>query len=200
MNAVKLFVHGDVKPPQRKAGDAGIDFFLPNLSEQFIKDLSDKNPGQPFRWGLVGAPKDEKDMENNDGVYLYLPPGEDILIPSYVCSRMDANIVLQVNNKSGVCTNQKLGFGANVIDASYMGMIHIHVINYSNNLRFLSFGQKLVQMIPVIYNDTEIEIFYDESKEAFKQFKNTVTRDTFFEGFSFTDRGDRGFGQGTGLT
>jgi dUTPase len=199
MNALKLFVHGDVKPPQRAPGDAGVDFYTPNLSEQFIKDLSDKNPGQPFRWGLVGAPKEGQDQNDNDGVYLYIPPGEDLLIPTYVCSRMDSNVVLQVNNKSGVATNQKLAFGANIIDASYQGMIHIHVYNYSNNLRFISFGQKLVQMVPILYNDKEIEIFYDETNDSFKQFKNTVTKDKFFEAHEFTNRGDKGFGNGTGL-
>ena len=32
---IKLFVCGDVKTPQRAKGDAGIDFFVPNFSEQF---------------------------------------------------------------------------------------------------------------------------------------------------------------------
>ena len=39
---IKLFVCGDVKAPQRAKGDAGIDFFVPNFSEQFLKDLTDK--------------------------------------------------------------------------------------------------------------------------------------------------------------
>ena len=196
-NNVKLFVCGDVKAPQRKQGDAGIDFFMPNLTEQFIKDLSDKNPGQPFRWGLVGAPKDEKDQTNNEGVYLYVPPGEDLLIPSYVRARFDDNVVLQVNNKSGVSANQKFTFGANVIDSSYEGMIHIHIVNYSNNLRFIEFGQKLVQIIPVIFNDAEIELFYDNQIEAFKEYKNFISKDEFFKDHN-SNRGEGGFGS-TGI-
>ena len=39
MSNIKLLVCGDVKAPQRKFGDAGIDLFVPNYSEQFIKDL-----------------------------------------------------------------------------------------------------------------------------------------------------------------
>ena len=47
---IKLFVCGDVKAPQRAKGDAGIDFFVPNFSEQFLKDLTDKNPGAPMKY------------------------------------------------------------------------------------------------------------------------------------------------------
>ena len=47
---IKLFVCGDVKAPQRAKGDAGIDFFVPNFSEQFLKDLTDKNSGAPMRY------------------------------------------------------------------------------------------------------------------------------------------------------
>jgi dUTPase len=195
---VKFFVCGDVKPPQRKAGDAGCDFFVPNLSEQFVKDLTEKNPGQPFRWGLVVAPANEEDVKENKGVYLYLPAHEDLLIPTYVKARFPDNIVLQVNNKSGVAVNQKLGFGANVIDSSYEGMIHIHVFNHSNNNRFIEFGQKLVQMIPIQFDNQDIEIFYDNSIEAFKEYKNFITVEEFYAGHS-THRGEKGFGEGTGI-
>jgi len=196
---VKLFVCGDVKAPQRKKGDAGIDFFVPNLSEQFIKDLSEKNQGHPFKWGLVGAPKTATEAQSNEGVFLYLPPGEDILIPTYVRARFNDDVFLQVNNKSGVATNQKLTFGANVIDSSYQGIIHIHVVNYCNNLRFIEFGQKLVQMIPVKFNNEDIELFYDNEVEAFKEYKNFVSKDDFYAGHETAHRGDKGFGEGTGL-
>jgi len=197
MDHVKLFVQGDTKAPQRKRGDAGIDLFMPNLSEQLIKDLAEKNPGQPFRWGLLGSRMDPT-SDIAKGVYLYVPQGEDILIPTYVSARIPENVVLIMNNKSGVCTNQKLVVGADVIDSSYQGIIYIHVFNPSNTLRFVEFGQKLAQMIPQVFDDQEIEIFYDNQIETFKEYKNFVSRDDFYAGHD-SDRGDKGFGEGTGL-
>ena len=195
---VKLFVCGDVKPPQRKAGDAGIDFFVPNLSEKFIADLVEKNPGQPFRWGLVGAPSNEEEARDNKGIFIYLPPHEDILIPTYVKARFPSNIALQANNKSGVATNQKLGFGAQLIDAAYEGIIHIHVFNNSNSQRFIEFGQKLMQFVPVYIDEKPIEIFYDNSIEEFKEYKNFISVEEFYKDHE-THRGEKGFGEGTGL-
>jgi len=195
---VKLFVCGDTKAPQRRAGDAGIDFFMPNLSEQFIKDLTEKNPGQPFKWGLVGAPQNEEEVKNNQGVYLYLPPHEDLLIPTYVKARFPENVVLMITNKSKVATSQKLTIGADTIDSSYEGIIHIHVFNSSNNLRFIEFGQKLAQGVPKVINNKEIEIFYDNSIEAFKEYKNFISVDQFYDGHTNV-RGEGGFGS-TGTT
>ena len=198
MDNVKFFVMGDVKPPQRKAGDAGIDFFVPNLSEQFIKDLTEKNPGQPFRWGLVGAPQNEEDMKENKGIYIYLPAHEDLLIPTYIKARFPENMALQANNKSGVATNQKLIFGAQLVDASYEGIIHIHVFNASNNQRFIEFGQKLIQFVPIYINKEEIELYYDNKIEAFKEYKNFVSIEDFYKDHS-SHRGEKGFSEGTGL-
>ena len=41
---VKLLKIRDVKDPQRELGNAGIDTFVPNFSEQFMADLKAKNP------------------------------------------------------------------------------------------------------------------------------------------------------------
>ena len=194
---VKLFVCGDVKPPQRKKGDAGIDFFMPNLSEQFIKDLTEKNPGQPFRWGLVGAPQNEKDVEENKGIYLYLPAHEDLLIPTYVKARFPENVVLRMSNKSGVSTNQKFLIGAEIIDSSYEGMIHIHIFNASNNQRFIEFGQKIAQAIPLYFDDKPIELYYDNTIEKYKEFKNFVSLEDFYKDHN-SERGEGGFGS-TGI-
>ena len=194
---VKLFVCGDTTAPQRKKGDGGIDFFVPNLSEQFIKDLTEKNPGQPFRWGLVGAPQNEEDMKTNNGIFLYLPAHEDILIPTYVKSRFPENMVLRMSNKSGVSTNQKLIIGAEIIDSSYEGIIHVHVFNASNNQRFIQFGQKIAQAVPILINKEEIEIFYDNKIEAFKEYKNFVSLEDFYKDHN-SERGEGGFGS-TGL-
>ena len=194
---VKIFVQGNTKVPTRAKGDAGIDLYMPNLTESFIKDLTDKNPGQPFRWSLIGAPKDEEEVKNNKGVYLQLSPHEDIVIPTYVSARIPENCVLIMTNKSGVATGQKLKVGADTIDSSYQGIIHIHVFNFSNVPRFIEFGQKLAQMVPQVFNNEDIEIFYDDKIETFKEYKNFVSKEKFYEGHS-SERGDKGFSEGTG--
>jgi dUTPase len=195
---VKFFVCGSVKPPQRRAGeDAGFDFFVPNLNEQFIKDLTEKNPGQPFRWGLVGAPTNEEELKENKGVFLYLPAHEDLLIPTYIKARVANNIVLKVTNKSGVATSQKLIVGADTIDSAYEGIIHIHIINSSNATRFIEFGQKLAQIIPIVIDNQEHEVYYDNTIEEFKEFKNFISVEDFYKDHN-SSRGEAGFGS-TGL-
>jgi dUTPase len=197
--AVKFYIFGDTKAPQRAEGDAGIDVFIPNLSETFMKSFSEKNPGSPFRWGMMGAPQSEEDLKNNKGVFLYLPAHEDVVIPTFVKTRFPDNLYLRVSNKSGVALHQKLTVGAEVIDSSYEGEILIHVFNSSNQTRFLEFGQKLAQLVPEVIDVQPIEIFYDATVPQFSQFKNTVAEGEFYSNHK-THRADAGFGEGTGKT
>lgn len=145
-DTIKLFVNGDVKTPERKFGDAGIDFFVPNKTKQFIKDLENKNP-KSLR--LV-----------NEGIELY--PGKDILIPTYIHSRFSSKWCLRASNKSGIATKQKLRIGAEIIDSSYEGIIHVHLFNDGESVQIIKYGQKIVQFVPIKVNDSDIEIFYSE--------------------------------------
>lgn len=194
---VKLFVCGDVKAPKRDAGyDAGIDVFVPNLTEQFMVDLTKKNPGHPFRWGVIGSPvENEENVKQNEGLYLYLAPGEDLLIPTYLKARIPNDMYLKVANKSGVCTKQKLVVGADTIDSSYEGIMHIHIFNASNSMRFIQFGQSIAQLIPIKIDNDEIEVWYDDSIELFKEMKNQTTAEKFYEGHE-SKRKEKGFGNG----
>jgi dUTPase len=194
---IKFFVFGDTKTPIRGEVDAGVDIYLPNLGEKFVGDLTTKNPGQPFRWGIVGAPQSEQDLKENKGVFLYLPAHEDIIIPTYIKTRFPKNICLNVANKSGVATNQKLMVGAEIIDSGYEGELLIHVFNMSNTTRFLEFGQKLAQIIPIVIDSNPIEVFYDATIQQFTEFKNTVTEADFFKDH-IQREGKEGFG-GTGI-
>lgn len=207
---VKLLVCGDVRAPVRKSGyDAGIDLFVPNLSEQFMADLAKKNPGHPYRWGVLGAPV-EKDSGVNEGLFLYLAPGEDILIPTYVKARIPENMYLRITNKSGVCTKQKLIVGADTVDSSYEGVMHVHLFNPTGAMHFIEFGQAIAQAIPEIIDDSEISVEFDESskegvnrqaEEAKKLSKEYTaptkftTSEAFFDGHK-TLRKDKGFGEG----
>jgi len=194
---LKFFVCGPTTPPKRDDGyDSGWDIYCPHFTEQFCTDLAQKNPGQPIRWSIVSSgQQDEKDPDR--GIFIQVNPHQDILIPTYIRSRFDKEWALVAQNKSGVATMQKLDVGASVIDSSYEGICHVHVTNTSTTPQFISFGQKLIQFLLVRQDAEPAEIFYDESLEYFKELKNTVSLEKFFEDHE-TRRQDRGFGQGTG--
>lgn len=198
-NNVKILVCGDTKTPVRAAGfDAGIDVFVPNLTEKFMKDLTDKNPGHPFRWGVVGTPpENEEEIKQNEGLYLYLAPGEDLLIPTYLKARIPNNMYLKVANKSGVCTKQKLVVGADTVDSSYEGIMHVHIFNASNAMRFIQFGQSIAQLIPTLIDNQNIEVYFDESVDIFKDKADNekTSFEKFYEGHE-SKRKDKGFGEG----
>ncbi len=192
---IKLFVCGDVKSPQRAKGDAGIDFFVPNFSEQFLKDLTDKNPGSPLRFQIQMVPLTEEEFNEdpNKAGFITLPAHEDLLIPTYVKSRIPEGMYIRMANKSGVATKQKLVVGAEVVDSTYEGIIHMHVFNNSNTSRIIHFGQKLCQGVPERYSPDELDIWYDSSIDKFKDMKNQTTAEEFYKDHN-SDRGEGGFG------
>jgi dUTPase len=190
---LRFFVCGPTDPPRRDDGyDAGFDIMCPHFTEQFCKDLTEKNPGQPVRWSIVGGGQiDEKDPDR--GFYIQINPHQDILIPTYLKTRFDKGWVLECMNKSGVATLQKLDKGAEVIDSSYEGICHVHLTNTSDIPQFVSFGQKLAQFVIKKIDPEPAEVWYDESLEYFKELKNTTTLEKFYEGHE-SKRKDGGFG------
>jgi dUTP pyrophosphatase len=168
---IRLFVNGDVKSPERKFGDAGIDFFVPYKSEKFISDLQEKNNNSVIL--------------TDEGILLQ--PGHDVLIPTYVHSRFSSKWMLRASNKSGIATKQKLRIGAEIVDSSYQGIIHMHVFNDGIEPTLIKYGQKLVQFVPVMVNDEDIEVVTN----------NEMTFEEFYEGHK-SERGAGGFGH-TGI-
>lgn len=156
----------NVKSPQRNAGcDAGIDFFIPEYSQELEDYMLEKNPD-------AGV--------NKFGIFV--EPHRGVLIPTGIKAKFDSNIALVAMNKSGVCTKTQLIAGAGVIDSSYQGEIHIHVINTSRQRVRLDYGTKLMQFVPLIINTEKLIVREDE--------------DTFFT--EETSRGSGGFGS-TGI-
>ena len=86
---------------------------------------------------------------------------------------------LIANNKSGICTKKKLIFGASVIDCSYQGEWHFHLINTSDHSQEIEFGQKIIQFIPHIISTDDVVI-------------SDLPEDEFFS--EKTKRGEGGFG------
>ncbi len=180
---IKFLVCGDVKAPQRKAGqDAGFDFFVPNYSEEFEKQLEECNPD-------LGDYAGVKIVITGDGhkKAIILPPNSDIKIPSMVRALIPEDECLLLVNKSGVALKQKLTVGACLVDSSYEGIIHLHMFNIGKNPVAIEFGQKLVQGVPYKLDCEEHQIFYETE----------VSKEDFYKDHNH-DRGDGGFGS-TGL-
>ena len=112
----------------------------------------------------------------NNGEKYLIRPQEDVLIPLGVKVNVPAGHALIAFNKSGVCTKQQLQVGACVVDESYTGEIHAHMINYSSKYIFIQPGQKIVQFILIPYKSPAI-------KEV-SSFKKDTNRGT--EGFGST--------------
>lgn len=163
----------DVKSPTRNDGDAGIDFFIPNASLSFIAELKNKN-----------SARSSANFETTTNGIL-MKPGTDILIPSGILSKFPKNMALTAAEKSGVATKQMLLTGAKVIDSSYQGEIHIHLINVSNTTQFILFGQKIVQFIP--------RLIVDGAITETDNIKENISSEEFYDGV-VTNRGAGGFG------
>jgi len=125
---LQYFKCRDVKSPERRKGDAGFDFFVP-------KD---------FNAEMLPTEQDRRWAFNLDGKY-ELNSGCDLLIPSGLHVRLPVDHVLMLADKSGVATRKKLMVAAKIIDESYQGEIHYHMVNFSNGIILISPGEKIIQ-------------------------------------------------------
>ena len=136
---IRFLVCGDVKAPQRKNGDAGIDFFVPNWSQEFMcRLIAENNVFDVF---------ENETGERSDiqiGKKIKLEAGADIRIPSMVRA-----LIPEV--------------GAEIIDSSYEGEMNLHVFNASNTSVEIDFGQKLVQGVPIVIDTDPIEVLDSET-------------------------------------
>lgn len=165
---VKFLKIRNVKNPERREGDAGFDVYVPELTEQFLNDIKAKN----------------LDIDISiDGIKV--GPGEAVNIPTGLKTKFPPNIALEANNKSGVATKKKLVYGASVVDSSYQGEIHAHVINVGTDVQLIKYGEKIVQFIPRLI-DTDCHEVYEN-----------MTDEEFYEGIQ-TERGAGAFGS-TGI-
>lgn len=170
---IKFFIEPgfNVRPPEREYGNAGIDFFIPEYSDAFGSAFSDKN--QPHNAYLECAA---------DGWYIIVPEHGRVNIPSGVRSRIEPNVALEAQNKSGIATKHGLVYGAATVDANYQGIIHISLINTTNRAVKLPLGSKAVQFIPRLIDTSAIEVC------------TSGTVEDFYSDFEFSNRGEGAFG------
>jgi len=82
-----------------------------------------------------------------------VPPRGDVLIPLGWRYEMPKGFALVFAEKSGVATKLKLDLGAKICDASYRGIVHVHLFNNSDIEVPITKGQKIAQfmILPVWY-------------------------------------------------
>lgn len=172
----------DVKSPERNAAEnAGIDFYIPENSTEFRAALRDKNSkpdDEASRHFTVVEAGDaaavakarvrKSSYVDSDGK-IYIAPHKDVIIPSGIKSKFGPNLALIANNKSGIATKKKLIFGASVIDASYQGEWHLHLINTSDEYQFVECGKKVIQFIPHLISVEDVEILDVPESEFFTE-------------------------------
>lgn len=154
----------NVKSPERNVTEnAGIDFYIPSKDSFTYDELNN--------FGNVTF----------DDNTIVIPPNSDVLIPAGIMSKFPNDLALIANNKSGIATKKKLIFGASVIDASYQGEWHFHLINWSSEPQRIDFGQKIIQFIPtcistyecVVQDMSPAEFFVEKSSRGAGGFGST---------------------------
>lgn len=147
-------------PTRAYSGDAGIDFYVPNLS---LEDLVKVEVNRiAFGNDQLLVSSDKK---------IIMRPGSRILIPSGIRVLIEpSKSMLMAANKSGVATKRGLLYTAEIVDSAYTGEVHIGIFNSGSEEIELNIinhpGEKLVQFIHVpIYDTVPEEIplsLYDE--------------------------------------
>lgn len=139
----------EVKSPKRAGNDAGSDFFIPEATNSFIRDLMAANEKNNLRY-------EQEEREGKEYLKITVPAGEQVMIPSGIKVWIyDKNTYLKATNKSGVASKFHFTVGANTIDADYQGEVHINLMNVGNTDVTIETGQKIVQFIHMQYIKTE---------------------------------------------
>ena len=183
---IKLYIEPgyNVKSPIRDAGNAGIDFFIPNYSDTFVSAFYDKNKLEHARL-VINEFLNPTDTRRSD--FIRIEPHGRVNIPSGIRSFLSPNVALEAQNKSGIATKFGLVYGASVVDANYQGIIHISLINTTNEPIFLPLGMKAVQFIPRLIDISPVEVC------------SNISLAEFYKDFEFSNRGEGAFGS-TGIT
>ena len=160
----------EVKAPVHEhKQDAGIDFFLPEVTEEYVEEVGRLNTNL-----ISYSTKDtlsDFDMDEEDGFTprvgysvedntLLLLPNALYKIPLGVKIEVPWNSALIAKEKSGVSVKQTLGIVGGVIDSGYEGELILLVQNKSREKELvLKGGQKLAQfiLIPVITPTISLE-------------------------------------------
>ena len=155
---IKFLKTREVKSPSRaNKFDAGIDFYVPEFTPEFVKLLQEKNP----------------EIYITDE-YIILSSNEKIFIPSGIhCQMAWPDRALIAANKSGVATKLGLVFTCQVVDYEYQGEIHIGLANISDGAVKITPGMKAIQFLETPIFISDIEITEEKTPKEFYEFETT---------------------------
>lgn len=143
-----------VQAPKRASNnESGIDFFIPE--DLTFDDIKKANAN------VEHTAKFFTELDN-DGKFvskITIYPHSRIIIPSGVKALIEPNnSALIAANKSGVSTKKGLIFGAQVVDSTYIGEIHISLINTTDYHKTIRAGDKSIQFIhtPIFLTEPEL--------------------------------------------
>lgn len=192
----------DVHVPTRaNAGDAGIDFYVPNdlTLVDLIKcntnthignwDITSKDPitvpiGEVY--GFVNDVDPDLEYPENWIDSILIGPYATCVIPSGIRGILEPKAsMLQANDKSGVSSKKKIKVTASIIDSPYTGEIHHVIFNTTHEPVRIDLGEKLVQYIHIPIYLTKPE----EIKDS--EFMELKTKKELESG-----RGEAGMGSG----
>jgi dUTP pyrophosphatase len=160
---MKILKTLNVKTPARGTSvAAGLDFFVPENTEEFVQAFKEKNPNIQI---------------DENGITM--GPHERVNIPSGIKAQVPNGHALIAYNKSGVSLKYGLDVGATVVDEDYQGVIHLSLVNTSEDIVKINYGQKIIQflLIPVFYDTVEevTELFTEASERGEGGFGSTGT-------------------------
>ena len=168
----------EVKSPIKEGADnAGIDFFVPtDLTFEQLEKANEKANLEIEQLNVTAFTSFMGQVAvhvNNQGFIstIWMKPGTRIIIPSGIKGLLDPiGTMLQANNKSGVATKKGLIYGAEVVDTSYTGEIHISLINTSNKIVSIDADEKIVQFVHIpVLNPTMEEMDHEQFEEIAKE-------------------------------
>jgi len=160
----------DVIEPRRAGiNEAGIDFFIPkNLTPGDLFKANEKANHNLIHSNNSDWPNTGTTSIKTVGRFvtqIIIGANSRVIIPSGVCSLLEpSNSMLMAANKSGVSTKKGLIYGAEIVDSTYTGEIHISLINTSDIPQVIDVDEKAaLQFIHVpIYTTLPERITLDE--------------------------------------
>lgn len=183
----------------KRAGEheAGIDFFIPK--DLTVDDIMKANKDVPDITIFAGNSEWPAAGQiclhvNEEGFVskIWFSAGSRIIIPSGVHALIEPwDSELIAANKSGVSTKKGLIFGAQVVDSTYTGEIHISLINPGENLQVISAGDKAIQFIHTPIFLTKVEQISWDGLEGFLDIsKNWSERGSNWQGSTDNKQND----------
>jgi dUTP pyrophosphatase len=152
----------NVQSPRRaNPTDAGIDFFVPEYSDELSDIIECKS----------------MNVHNVNERGIFMAPGDNIMIPLGIKVMVDSGTALVAFNKSGVASKKGLLVGASVIDEGYEGECHLNLINPTSAPQVIEWDSKIIQFIQLkIDQHTPSEITEEEYAELCKRENVNTTR------------------------